>query len=591
MRWLRSPREIAQRLRQEIRNLILLANPPVLHLRELPPAPLAALFDPGHVADFELAAQIRQHRFPLLGLTLDTGSVIAWRRDYLNARETGTDYLRLIPYLDFARAGDHKLIWELNRHQHLVVLARAYGSDRNRENLDEIIAQLRSWFAANPFQRGINWASALEVAFRALSWLWVYHLVGDDFPEPFRREFLQWLCWHGCHLETNLSFYFSPNTHLLGEAVALHALGVSLPQFPASRRWSELGRRVVREQMEKQVRSDGAHFEQSTYYHVYALDMFRFHARLEPAPPGYLAKVTHMEEFLEAVMGPAQRLPFLGDDDGGRLFHPYGPRAEFGRDSLTVAGRSGCHAKSRLFPDAGIAVMREGAAHVVIDAGPFGPWSSGHSHSDTLSLIARTGAEDILIDPGTYTYTGDAVERNWFRGSAAHNTIRIDGSDQAVPAGPFGWIQQPRVAIRDWTTTDEEDRLDASCEYGGFVHRRQFRFIKPQLLLLIVDEVSGPPGEHVIEQFWHTGSNTARARLILPPYAEEIPSWASSAYGEKHPSPAWRAEIRGALPRTLAAGIMLGEIGELEITIQTGGARFEWKGSGAQHAHLFELSN
>src|SRR4029077_19244415 len=136
---------------------------------------------------------------------------------------TGTDYFRLIPYLDFARAGDHKIIWELNRHQHLTTLAQACLLSGRDEYFDEIIRQWESWVIANPYQRGINWASALEVAFRALSWIWVYHLVGPQMEADFRRRFLNELYRHGLHIERNLSFYFSPNTHLLGEAVALHA--------------------------------------------------------------------------------------------------------------------------------------------------------------------------------------------------------------------------------------------------------------------------------------------------------------------------------------------------------------------------------
>ena len=127
---------------------------------------------------------------------------------------------------------------------------------------------------------------------------------------------------HGRHLEVNLSFYFSPNTHLLGEAVALHALGVLIPQFPRARRWRELGARVVNNQLDRQVRNDGAHFEQSTYYHVYALDMFLFHGILAGASEAYRTKIALMADYLAAVQGPGRILPFLGDDDGGRFFHP-----------------------------------------------------------------------------------------------------------------------------------------------------------------------------------------------------------------------------------------------------------------------------
>ena len=125
----------------------------------------------------DLADQIHRHQFPILGTIVDAGRDIRWRRDYLRGIETGLVYFRRIPYLDTPRAGDHKVIWELNRHQHLIVLAQAYLLTGDARHLDEIQAQLESWIAANPFHRGTNWASALEVAFRALSWIWVDHLL------------------------------------------------------------------------------------------------------------------------------------------------------------------------------------------------------------------------------------------------------------------------------------------------------------------------------------------------------------------------------------------------------------------------------
>ncbi|MBV8817615.1 MAG: alginate lyase family protein, partial [Acidobacteriaceae bacterium] len=546
MKLRRSPRELRDRAWQEYRNLALLARPPGASAKVATPSPLAIFPDPVGVArdlrngDFarevlETADQILAHRFPLLGVTIDTGPQIAWRRDYLSGKETACDYFRLVPYLDATRAGDHKLIWELNRHQHLVLLAQAFLFSEDGRYLEEIKRQLESWMLANPFQRGINWASALEVAFRSLSWMWVYHFVGDRFEPLFRDRFLHVLELHGRHLEVNLSFYFSPNTHLLGEAVALHALGVLFPEFARSGEWRDLGGRVVREQREKQVRPDGAHFEQSTYYHVYALDMFRFFELLD----GRSIHTQPLAEVLHALMGPARRLAFFGDDDGGRFFHPFGRRDEFGRASLAACGigSDDCdlHAmaawwitenqmeprgwRSRLFADSGLALMSHGPVQCVIDAGQFGPWGSGHSHSDTLSFTVRLADEDILIDSGTYTYVSDPVARDWFRGSAAHNTIRIDGRDQAIPAGPFRWTNQPAVRILEWRSDMQEDCLAAECCYGGFTHKRTFVFRKPGRLL-VTDEITGPVGEHLIEQFWHLGSEAARARLQIDPTME-----------------------------------------------------------------------
>jgi hypothetical protein len=218
------------------------------------------------------------------------------------------------------------MIWELNRHQHLIVLAQAHLLTGESRYLDEIHAQLESWIQGNPFHRGTNWASALEVAFRAMSWIWVFHLVGCSMPRDFRARWLHMLYLHGCHLANNLSFYFSPNNHLVGEGLVLHALGLFFGGHPRSERWEQLGARVMREQMDVQIRADGSSFEQSTYYQGYLSDMFRLHAILARPGPEYCAKLQRMADYLDAVTGrrwtPAARAdktPMRGGEVGIEL--------------------------------------------------------------------------------------------------------------------------------------------------------------------------------------------------------------------------------------------------------------------------------
>jgi hypothetical protein len=532
-------------------------------------------------------------------LTVDTGPAIDWRRDYVHQVSTGTPYFRRSPYLDFSRAGDHKVVWELNRHQHLTLLAQAFLLTGRREYLDEAFRQTESWLDANPFLRGINWASALEVAFRALSWAWLWHMAGSEMPDALRSRFLTALDRHGRFLKLNVSVHFSPNTHLLGEAVTLHALGVLFPAFPHALRWAEIGGRIVERQMERQVRGDGSHFEQSAYYHVYALDFFLLYRLLAKPPATYDARLVAMAEYLDALLGVSGTLPLIGDDDGGRLFHPYGERAGFGRATMATcsvlfnrpewlrgvdhlheqaawwlgaevwSGRTAPPAPrvSRFFADSGIAVMASGDVQLVIKAGPFGEGSGGHSHSDVLSLTARAGSREILIDPGTFTYVADPAERNRFRGSAAHNTVRIDGRDQAVPGGPFRWCDKPSVTVRQWTTGPERDYLDATCAYAGFTHRRRILLVKPTTVM-VLDTVDGPSGDHTLEQFWHLDSAEDAARFSFSAPAEVVDAWRSRALCSREPATALCVTVRGPLPAHMAVVLDLSESpasGPLEI--------------------------
>ncbi len=585
-KFIRSPREIAFRLQQEAMNFALAARPPGGHFTAS--SPLPGLPDPAPVIDrlrgtdfarqvVSIADEVLAHRFPLLGFQVETGPKIAWRRDYRSGIETGTGYFRRIPYLDASQVGDHKVIWELNRHQHLVLLAQAYRFTGETKYLTELRDQWESWVRANPFQHGINWCSALEVAFRALSWTWVWHLVGGD------DRFLVELARHGWHLEYNLSYYFSPNTHLLGEAVALHALGTLFPAFPRAARWRELGHQVVTQELERQVLADGAHFEQSTYYHVYALDFFLLHYLLAGRPASYVPVLKRMAEYLDAILGPARSIPLIGDDDGGRLFHPYGVHMEYGRATLSLAGAlfdqpawigpddtltswwlgqpsspspSRRPPATRTFPNSGTIVFEDGDRFIVFDAGGFGPYRAGHSHSDALSVYVRRGGEELLIDPGTYEYVGE--ERDRFRDTAAHNTIRIDGLDQADPDGSFAWNGRPEVEIADLN--------EAVCRYRGFTHRR--KLIYEGARLEIIDEVDGPAGDHRIEQFWHAGAPVgkcsatsfrigAKTTLTLEEGATLEPGWRSTAYGRKEVTAVIVVRRQGTLPMQMTATLQL----------------------------------
>lgn len=607
---MRSPREISFRLQQELRNLQLALLPPGCKATQ--PSPLPEFPDPRRIAQrlastpftaelLRIADQIAAHQFPLLGYVLETGPHIDWRRDYLHNIVTEPKYFRLVPYLDPAKAGDHKNIWELNRHQHLVLLAQAFLLSGSQKYLDPIFAQIESWWEQNPFQKGINWTSALEVAFRAFSWIWIFHFVGDHMTPQFRARLLRSLCQHGHHLANNLSFYFSPNTHLLGEAVVLHAIGILFPSFPKAEHWERLGRETVVAQMTRMVRPDGSYFEQSSYYHVYALDMFLFHAVLSQPSPEYRASLTRMADFLEALLGPERRLPFLGDDDGGRWFHPYGPRDEFGRATLAACsvylgqdwtyttedlypqaawflGRTTGSAKrtetSRLFPDSGLAALLTERTHVLFDAGPFGPGRAGHSHADTLSLVVSHGNEQLLIDSGTYTYVGDPAQRDAFRGTAAHSTIRIDGRNQAHPVGPFWWGNPPAAKVLSWEPTAQQDTVTAQVEYDGFLHRRTVRFVKPHLLL-ILDSLTGPPGTHQLEQFWHLGFPQAKERIFFSQPAEEQKAWHSSAFGERHEGLCLVVKRTATLPVRFATAILLDGTGKVNVTEATNGAAFD----------------
>src|SRR6266576_1044520 len=498
------------------------------------------------------ADRICEHRFDLLGYeAVDYGTEIDWHCDRVHGKLAPRKPWFNLKYLDFDLVGDSKVTWELNRHKHLVTLAKAFRLTGDAKFASELFAQWHHWHSENPYPIGINWASSLEVAFRSLSWLWTYFLMADSpaMPTGFRRSWLRALAVSGRHIESYLSTYFSPNTHLLGEAVALFFIGTLCPEIPASRRWQERGWKIVQQEATRQVRSDGLHFEQSAYYHVYALDFF-LHCAI-------LASVNHvevpkefdrtLEKMLDALAALARGgiVPGFGDDDGGRLFDPARNRmihmtdplatgaVLFGRgdfkdmaggpreETLWLLGDAGIHEFERIpakaVPDAS-AVFRASGLYVMagdsrkwqlmIDAGPQGAHTAGHGHADALSLTLTASGRELLSDAGTFEYVGPDSERDRFRGTSAHNTLMVGGVDQAPPRGPFGWDRLPDVQAEGWISGKTFDLFVGS--HDGYsrlpnpaIHRRFVLGLRSGLIL-VRDLVLGF-GEYPVDIFWHLG--------------------------------------------------------------------------------------
>ncbi|HLL74951.1 MAG TPA: alginate lyase family protein, partial [Pyrinomonadaceae bacterium] len=468
-------------------------------------------------------------RFDLLGLKgLDFGSPVDWHLEPVSKKRAPLKHWSEIDYLDPSVAGDKKITWELNRHQHFLALGRAYWRTRDESFAAAFAAQLAGWMDANPPKLGLNWASSLEVALRSISWLWSLQFFRDSAslsPELFARA-LKFLRVHASHLETYLSTYFAPNTHLTGEALGLFYLGTLLAEFKDSARWRATGRRVLLEQLARQVRPDGVYFEQSTYYQRYTADIYTHFLLLaragESAPPkGKDAGLSTVEEKLLALLDhlmwitrPDGTSPYFGDDDGGRLLPLderaaddfrqtlavgaaiferadykfvageagesvlwlLGPRALGRSDAITASPPA---ALARAFTDGGYYVMRDGwtsdSNYFVIDCGPHGAHAlnHGHAHADALSFELAANGRALVVDPGTYTYTGDPRARDEFRSSLVHNAPVVAGASSSVPARePFRWQHVARARQRAWVS-------HARCDYFEGEHDGYRRLTPP----------------------------------------------------------------------------------------------------------------
>ncbi len=480
------------------------------------------------------------------------GDPVDWRLDATTGRRAPFAHWSRLDPLDPDAVGDSKVVWELNRHQWLVRLAQAWTLTGDERYARAVARHLIHWTVENPRGMGINWASSLEVALRLISWCWVEALLegSEALGSDLRRVIHGGIGIHAAHAERYLSTYFSPNTHLTGEALGLVYAGVLCPEMSQASRWRELGARILLEELARQVLADGVYFEQATCYQRYTVDIYLHFLLLGErnglAIPGIVReRIERMLDFLLAIRHPDGSMPQIGDADGGRLL-PLAPRAPddfrdlfstgaaiFRRpdyawaagglapETLWLLGPDAAEAFSTLVPappseppsrhfgDGGYAVMRSSwradAHQLVLDVGPLGcSGSAAHGHSDLLGIQCAVFGRPYVVDPGTYGYAKRAW-RDYFRGTAAHSTVMVDGEGQALPAAPFKWAERPAARLHRWRSDGGSDFADASHDAydrlkDPVTHRRRVLFVKPRYWI-VVDDLHGAVEHSVAVRF------------------------------------------------------------------------------------------
>lgn len=473
------------------------------------------------------------------------GDEIEWRRDPLSGHVSPLAYHRNVRLIR-NQGSDARVLWELNRLPHLIVLGRAYAVTREEKFSAEFFNQLQSWSEQNPYGLGPNWHCAMEVALRAMNLLAAFELFRHSLKltTDSLSRVLRLLDQHGTYIRRNLEFsYLATSNHYFSDVVGLLWLGIMLPELTDASEWREFGFREMLREMDKQVLADGADFESSTGYHRFVLELLLYSfllCRLNgiDIPDRYWNRLRVMLEYLWSYLRPDGFAPLIGDSDGGQVLPirirtsddhayllPLGAvafnqaclKTKDGKptEELTwVFGESGLaafesllpsneFAGSRSFPDAGTYILRDGDLYLCFNASGAGLNGRGsHGHNDALSIEVSACGRAFIVDPGTYVYTGSLAARHRFRSTAYHSTAQIDDQEQNTTdlQSPFVIGNEARPHVLLWETGPDFDRV--SAEHYGYArlaspvtHRRSVVFDKRRRLWLVDDEFFGD-GEH-----------------------------------------------------------------------------------------------
>jgi hypothetical protein len=565
--WQESPillaREVVWRTRKNLGRKRLLAQideePCPVSFRNIPyykPDP-SAFGEESRALITGFADEICEGRFPFLGYgTVDFDRRPKWNVDFISGLDWPQEPLENRACVRFD-GSDVKVPWELSRLQFLPILGKAHvltGDERYRETAKDLLS---NWIDENPVGIGVNWCVAMEAALRGLSICFLLNLLS-----PLRPQEHAWLAkvtrslWqHLVYIEAHSEFsHLLRSNHYLSNVVGLYGLSSFLEgeEITAKRR---LYRRRVEDEILHQVYEDGGDYEASTGYHVFVTQMFTsalLVMRAYHTTPNshFLKKLRRMHAFIAQLASSSGELPHFGDCDDGRvelllddlkqmlllsvpernslrvsqlvglgkcLFDDddgatddakwYGFTGNKRTSPATAAQTVSSSPTVTVFPQSGIAVAKSRHADLLFFAVPNGICGKGaHTHNDKLSFILRLGGEEVLCDSGSSTYTRDALARNRFRVTAAHNTVLVDDREQnTIIAGRSGLFRLGTEAEVTRIEQGEDERgvffraSHTGYRSQGVTHIRTTRLPESGSNIAVIEDALEGSGRHCFE--------------------------------------------------------------------------------------------
>jgi hypothetical protein len=533
---------------------------------DAPPVPAQNLL---RVADGLLAGE-----WPTFAITrTDVTADVDWHLDPKTGRRAPANaYSFDIPFVGGASAFDTKYVWELSRHHHTTLLAMAYWLTGEEHYARAAAAQIESWIGANPFLAGVHWSSGIELGMRLIAFAWTRRLLSDwpdvrahfEDNEAFARSVVlhQWVLAH------RRSYGSSANNHLLYEMAGLFVSACCMPWHAQAGKWRGQAAAILEEEFPRQTFPEGYSRELASDYDGFVLEallicliegelgshplgaetrdcgrrMFvwlKENSDCRGRPPqqgdsddasgllldapgddrwqdlAYLRQVWFGQPPREApslrawLLAPLAHQTYLPSPRKRGPRSPSSPdRSRFRVPAFAGMTTEGMPRKSGLV----ILRARRGTPDEIwcaFDAGPLGYLATAaHGHADALAIELRYGGRPVLVDPGTYAYSGPW--REYFRSTAAHNTIELDGRSQSESGGPFLWTRHARATLLSADgLADDAPCARAKGEHDGYArpplrarHRRSVMLDRQTATLTILDEV-GAARPAQLRMFYH----------------------------------------------------------------------------------------
>lgn len=480
-------------------------------------------------------------RYYVFGYTIDITKPINWHLDIISNKEFPLSFSKDIN-IRTEQYGNAKIVWEINRLQFLLPLAIKYSYTQNENDLMLWMNIMKSWITANPYLKGINWYSNIEINIRLIVWYYCWQVLwsnaavqkNKDFIEFAEKQWLPTIHQHCIYSYKNPSRYSSANNHIIAEYAGLFVASSCWP-FTESKKWNKYAKKGLEKQIVLQHSKNGINKEQASEYIQFVTDFLlislavgsKFGIDFSDQYKKYLHAIcTYILNILD-LNGNYIR---YGDGDDGKVlitseniqFNNFlsiltsaailfkdgtfkWKAPVFDLKNWLLWGNEGQNIFASLTPTPTILSSKfyEEEGHFIIrktdiekkhefilhfNAAPLGFLSiAAHGHADALSILLHINGYPFIIDAGTYTYHTDPEWRKYFVSTAAHNTINIDGKNQAAYKGPTMWLKHYQTKSyfisqhgefeKVFATHDGYLNLDCKHERGMMIDKFNSKFL------------------------------------------------------------------------------------------------------------------
>ena len=334
---------------------------------------------------------------------------------------------------------DESALWNFNLHyfEFLFSLVDAYKKSGEKEYLEKTIEAIRGWINQNPKEKGGEGWSPYTIALRLTNWLSYYAAVGEELDNSFQEMFIKSIHEQYEFLSRHLEKYILGN-HYFEDLKTLVLCAVFFRDEPVLKN----ALKAFLKECKEEILPDGMHFELSPMYHKLILEgVIRVGVALKGMRLENIEVNSYLQPMLDAAWSMEEGLERIP------LFNDSGNNVAKSLSALVLACKQHFDLMPKYrsrFEDSGFYIFKQGTWKLIVDAGQPGPsYIPGHAHCDAMSFELFNKGEPVIVNCGTYAY--QCQERAFFRSTAAHNTVKVNDTEQSQCWGAFRLAKRASV--------------------------------------------------------------------------------------------------------------------------------------------------